>query len=239
MALTVTNVSPTTSTVDASSYALVSFTPVVGDLIIFMIMTAGSVDSGATLTTPQNGLTFSQIATPWAAKQGGATGKDSLMCFVADQLVPASPVAMTCTLTLPTDGGQGIVPMVARLAGALQAGTAAIKQVAKASDGINGTPASVTFASAPLTTNAVLFAAAYTATAPLAPSGFTVRRSTAIATPTAGGMYASANSGITSTTVASATTASGAWAAVGIEVDASAGGGGGGPTPFEGWGIPI
>lgn len=237
MALTVTNVSPATSTVDASSYALVSFTPVAGDLIVVMIMAAGTVDPAPTLASDANGITFSRL-TPMPAKQGNSTGKDSIFCFVADQLVPASPVAMVCTLTLPTDGAQGIVPMVARLAGALQAGTAAIRQAAGSSDGVNGTTPSITFASAPLTTNAVLFVNAYTTTAPLNPTGFTTRRNTAIATPTAGGGYHSANSGITSTTIASPTSAAGAWAATGIEIDASAGGGGG-PAPFEGWGVPL
>lgn len=229
MTIVVTNVSPASSTVDASSYALTSFLPVVGDFLVVMIMAAGTVDAATTLTTPQNGITFSRVSLQ-PAKQGNSTGKDTCFAFVANQLVPASPVSMTCTFTLPSDGAQGILPMVARLAGMTQSGTAAIRQSAAAADGINGVQPAINFASAPLTTNAVIFLDAYTTTAPLAPSGFTTRRNTAIATPTAGGGYHTANSGITATNIISPTSAAGAWAALGLEIDASAGGGGGGFT---------
>ena len=85
---TVTHRNTTASSSNTTSYTTTSFTPVAGRLLVFVAIIGASVeDLGQyTASASANGITFTRIG---AWERGGI---DTMVLFVADQMVPASPV---------------------------------------------------------------------------------------------------------------------------------------------------
>lgn len=208
----------TADTNNVASYASASFTPVVGDLLIVTAGSSGTVTATATMTASANGITFTQVL-----RSTKNTSLDSLYVFVANQLVPASPAAMTVTLGLGADAGTGCITSVARVSGMSKTGTTAIRQSAKVDNVLGGTAPATTFGLSCLTGNPTTFSIATgVATGATTPVGWTEQVDTTYATPTNGGGYHSRDSGFTGTTITLGSTGNGACTAIALELDSSA-----------------
>jgi len=207
------------STTNAASYVGPSFTPTVGDLLV-VVVSAPATLSTPTLTASANGLTFTlahQIL------RGGST--DRFAIFVADQLVPGSPAAMTLTANFGADAASGchIIPL--RVTGMTNTGTAAILQTA-GTDNNHATGATVpseSFAAAPQSGNPVIAVVANNSNPAgvTQPSGWTEVADVGFTTPNTGVEIAKLDSaGSQTVTWGSNSTAGGV---ILIELDASAG----------------
>lgn len=207
---------PTADTNNVTAYASPSFTPAAGDLLVVLIVASGTQTNG-TVTASANGITFTFVN-----KSIQNTSTNECLVFVADQLVPASPAAMTVTFNCPADAGTGAVVMCARVSGMSLAGTAAIRQSTKQDNQTGGTTPAPVFPASALTGNPTLVVlGAISTTGTTQPAGWTEQVDTTYATPTIGAGYVSRDSGFTGTTITWGSTAT-AFGDVAIELDASA-----------------
>lgn len=197
-----------------------SFTPTADDLLVIFAAASGTVAAAPTVTASANGLTF----TPLSTVARSASGADSLYVFVADQLVPSSPVAMTVSFTAVGDAATGAIVGGARVTGMTKVGTAAIKQAAKTDNGASGTAPTATFGAAVDTANpTILFVINSTGAASMTtPASWTERVDVGYSSPTTGGGYFTRDSGFTGTTITLGATLASIWGAIAIELDASA-----------------
>jgi len=212
----VVHLNATASTLNQATYATTSFTPTVGDLLVFMSAVGATVDAGAA-TASNNGITFGTEITH--AVRGGI---DTQYAYVAGQLVPSSPTAMTCTMDVTGDNGTGAIDFVAAITGMSKVNSAAVRQ-SGTNNGAAGTTPSVTMGSAILTTNPVI-AFMQNVSNPAGvtpPANFTELSDTGYPTPDKGAEYAHRNSGETGTTITWGGTSATAWSAIVIEFDAS------------------
>jgi hypothetical protein len=204
-----------------------SFTPVAGDLLVCIVQVSDSVTETTVPTASANGITFTHVRS-----QAFRTSLDRLNVYVANQLVPASPVAMTVTYS-PGDAGTGTNIWVKRVTGMTNTGSAAIKQSAGASNQTGtGTPA-VTLPAAALTSNpliGVLALAVPTGNPYCTPPTSWTRPAgnpgqLSYSTPTTAAEYYFRDSGHTSATVTwgSAIVGNSGWASLVVEFDAGGG----------------
>lgn len=212
----------TVSTANVTSYATASFTPTVGELLVAVVHANGTVAAAPTMTASANSLTFSRITT--TANKNGAI--DTTYMFVANQLVPASPVAMTVTFVCTADAATGTIIGVAGISGMTLTGLTSVKQSAAVSGVAGGVAPVVTMSAAVNTNNPTIFAAFGTAANGFtAPTGWTEQVDAVQATPVSSGGYASRDSGFTGTTVTQGNSNNGASCAMVVEFDASSGAG--------------
>jgi hypothetical protein len=208
----------TGSTTDGTSFVSGSFTPTVGQLLVVYVAAMGSVAAAPTLTASANGITFSLCPTT-AIKNVSA---DTVYCFVANQLTPASPAAMTVTFACTADAATACVIIGGEASGMSRLGLAAIKQAKDVDNVLAGTAPATVFATAALTTSIILFGQSSTVgtarTAPTTPV-MTKNGETFTATPTGGAFVGSANSGFTGTTITSGNASNGACCALSVELD--------------------
>jgi hypothetical protein len=210
----------TMSTSNAATYASASFTPVAGDLLVVFAGVSATTTAG-TMTASANGITFTRVTNAVRL-----TSADRLYCFVANQLVPASPAAMTVTMNVTGDNGTGAGIMVARISGMTRAGLAAIRQSAVVSNVAAGVAPSTVFTNSCLTDNPTLMgvfhgtaAPAYTPT-----TNWTEQVDASYTVPTAGCAYQSRDSGFTGTTITAGTTTIGQNCAISVELETYASG---------------
>jgi hypothetical protein len=205
----------TGSTSNLSSYVSGSFTPAAGDLLVVATLSSGVTGQVASLTASANGITFTQVDV------GTRASLDDMQLWVADQLVPASPSAMTLTYN-PGAAATGAFIAAARVAGVTRTSVAAIRQHVVTVG--SGTAISASFGAATLTTNPVLsfYEGTNNPAAVTQPGGWTEQDDTGFGSPTRGWEWATIDSGYTSATV-SATGPTGTWVYGLIEVDTSAG----------------
>lgn len=204
---------------NVTSYVSPSFTPVAGELLVIYALASASVAASPTLTASANGLTFSLLPDR-AVYQ---TSADTLYAFVADQLVPGSPSAMTVTFTT-SDAATGCILFGASVSGMTNTGTLAVRQAAKVDNVVGGTAPTTTFPVAALTGNPTLFAQGTSvATGSTQPTGWTERADGTYSTPTRGGGYSSRDSGFTGTSITLGSSTNGLCCALALELDASAG----------------
>lgn len=200
-----------------------TFTPTAGRLLVVGVVTSNSgAPTGGSMTASANGITFSGCGATALA----ATSTTTIDWYIANQLTPASPAAMTVTWT-PTDAGTGTVIFVCEVAGMTRAGAGAVRQTGKADNqAAASTPAPV-FGVAVLTGNPTLGLVG-NASSPAGltpPTGWTEPATTGdlgYATPTTGGEYVHRDSGFTGTTVTWGSTSATAFGALVIELDTSA-----------------
>jgi hypothetical protein len=201
-----------------SLYPSNAFTPTAGDLLVVLATVSGSTIDG-TCTASANGITFSF---PTGGRAIHNSSANSTMLYVANQLVPASPASMTCTVNVTGDAGTGAVVHVASVAGMTNVGLAAVRQVTKQDNGTGGTTPAPVFGSACLTGNPTLVVLGQVSvTATTAPTGWTKLGEASYSTPTIGSAWVGRDSGFTGTTITWGTTST-AFGDVAIELDASA-----------------
>jgi hypothetical protein len=204
-----------------------SFTPVAGDLLVCIVVCSDSVTETTVPTASANGITFTHVRS-----QAMRTSLDRLNVYVANQLVPASPVAMTVTYT-PGDAGTGTCIWVKRITGMTNTGSAAIRGSAGSSNQTGtGTPA-VTLPAAALTGNpliGVIGVAVPTANPYCTPPTSWTRPAgnpgqLSYTTPTTSAEYYFRDSGHTSATITwgSAIVGNSGWNVLAVEFDASGG----------------
>lgn len=204
---------------DLSTYPSGSFTPTAGDLLVVAFSGSGAtgVSGSAAVTASANGITFTRIRTATRASV------DDAHLFVADQLVPASPVAMTVSM-LPGAAATGCIGWVHGLTGVTRVGAAAVRGSAGAANAAAVAPTS-SLPAAALTANLV---ATYTwnATNPAGmtpPTSFTEPvADVGFATPVRGGSYAVRASGHTAAAVTWGSTSATASVNIAAEFDVSA-----------------
>ena len=107
---TVTQRATIASTANASTYASGSFTPVAGERLVLLVAGSATVAAGSA-TASANGITFTRHATALRASI------DTSYVFVANQDVPASPVAMTVTFDCTGDAATGALGVVFGVSG--------------------------------------------------------------------------------------------------------------------------
>lgn len=204
------------------TYTTGSFTPTAGDLLVVLAAVTATVDGTATLTESAGGGSYTQITwSPSTDNQWGGTG-NRMYVFVRTALIPASPAARTFTLTLPADAGTGAQVTVVRVTGMTNTGSSAVRQL-KGAKG-SGTTPSLTFGSAPLTTNPIVgnLINGANPTGITIPGSFTsLGNANGFATPTTGFESIKVDSGFTSTAVTWGTSSATAWGALALELDAS------------------
>lgn len=216
---TVTHANSAATTNNGTSYVSGSFTPVVGDLLVVFVSAAAEALAAPTLTASANGITFSR--SPRIAVK--ASSADRLYTFVANELVPSSPSAMTVTFDCTGDTANGAGIAVARVDGMARTGLSAIRQSAFVSNIADTVALTTTFATEPHTNNPVMQAVFVSNTAgTTAPTGLTEQADWSFSVPNAGGGYSSVNSGFTSKTITLGTTSHSGACAVAIELDTSA-----------------
>lgn len=192
MAVTITPVTATISSADAESYVSDAFTPAAGDLLV-VIVQGRSTAAAATLTSSVGGDTFTR-----AYSRSISIG--TTYVFIADQL--ASNVSQTLTFDCTGDAAVACVIKIFRITDITRLGSAALRQSAGSSLSA-GTDPTVTFSSAPLTTNPIILAVDMgDGTAGLAaPAGFSTANEDVTTSPqgTLGTCYVTG--GVTSTTI--------------------------------------
>lgn len=209
----------TTADTGATPNASGAFTPAQDDLLVVIVQAAASVSGAAEVPTASaNGITFVK-----ALQMTYASGANSLDIYIAEQLVPASPVSMTVSWA-PADAATGTVIDVVSVSGMSRTGTSAIRQTGSGFGGATTTP-SVGFGAACLTGNPVILAVA-NGTNPVGTSTPTnwisINSTVAYSTPTTGYQGCRRDSGFTGSSVSWNSTSASIWGAVGIELDASA-----------------
>ena len=208
----------TSSTVDGTVYPSASFTPVAGDWLVVGVDAAATAAAAPTLVASGNGITFTRL--PLVATKN--TSLDRVYVFVANQLVGASPVAMTVTFNCPTDAATATVISVARVTNMNKVGTAGVRQSAKVDNVLSGTAPSVVLPGPCLTTNPTLFFNyVQVGTGTLPPSNWTEQVDANTSSPAGSGGYSSRNAGFTGSTITMASANNGAGCAIALELDAS------------------
>ena len=192
-----------------------SITPAVGDLLVVLFHESAQTTVG-TIADDQGG-TYTVILSALRAASA-----DYLAVAVRDQLV-SSAVAHAVTMTAGgTDTGGGLEVM--RFSGMSRAGASAARQSAKQDNqAAGGTPAPV-FSLAPLTTNPIIAFVVNGATAApteTEPAGFVERQDLQYISPNRGFESATADSGITSTTITWGAASGTAFGDIVVELDAS------------------
>lgn len=212
----------TASTANTNTYASASFTPVAGDLLV--VFSDVSSSSGPSCIASANGITFTRVTTglinAGTADWLSATSVNLGWVWVANQLVGASPVAMTVTVAVSGGNGTGADIAVARVSGITKTGLGAIRQAAHTDNTGTGTTPNVVFGAACLTENPVLVGVS-NATNPATmtpPTNFTERGDVGFATPTHGFEWATRDSGHTSATVTWGGASGSQWGAAGVEI---------------------
>lgn len=147
---TVTQRSGVSSATDNAAVVSASFTPTAGDLLVVFAMHTGKTTIPA-VTASANGITFSSISGISPTLKNASA--DSQSVWIADQLVPASPVAMTCTTT-PTTSTAGFI-FVFSVTGMVRTGTSAVRSRGNGPNGAAITP-NITLTQATLTGNPLL-----------------------------------------------------------------------------------
>lgn len=214
---------PTNSTSNAATYTSTSFTPTAGDTLVFIGVFSETTTTAPTMTDSL-GESWTLIGT--ATYNGSA---NRLYCFIKDNIIGASPVAMTTTIDLGADAATGGRWAVNALRGhGGRTGSAAAKQFAKVDNQSSGGTPAVTFGSALDTNNATIgMVGNLSSPAGLTPpTGWSEFGDSGYATPTTGGEFVQRNSGSTATTVTWGSTSATAFAACMVELDVSAPGGG-------------
>lgn len=229
-------------TTNLTTYSSSSFTPTAGDLLVVCIRVTGTVGSNPVLAASANGLTtngdWSRLVNQFT---NASTHKDII--FVANKLIPASPSAMTVTVTLTSgDTASGCIMGVIAITGMTRVGTDAVRnfsttpQIAAPDNNIptGGVPGTVTLPAAPLTTNPlIMFHGSITSGGMTPPTSWTELLDQTFATPTTGAEIAGRASGQTSATVTTGSNSTVGAMAV-IEFDASVP-----STTVEQWGIAL
>lgn len=208
-----THLVATGSTTDTTSYVSDSFTPTAGSVVAGYVLVTASVAASPTLTASANGLTFALIAS--AVKN---TSADRLYLFIANQVTPASPSAMTLTFST-SDSATACVIAAGEAIGLAAAGSSAVVQSAIVSDVASGDAAATVFGQSTVAANIKLFGMASTVgTARTAPAGFTKVGETFTSTPTGGAFYSYRVGAGTSATLTSGSSTNGACCAVAVEL---------------------
>jgi hypothetical protein len=194
------------TTNNQTTYASSSFTPTAGDLLVVLIRVTGVSGSAPRLAASANGITFGAtgVGEPLINQFSNASAHKNIV-FVANQLVGASPSAMTLTLTLTAgDTGSGAVVSVIAVTGMSRAGVAAVLQF-KADDNsqtAGGTPAVVVLPAAPQSANPLLGWTGIISTGGMTPpTGWTELLDLSYSTPTTGFEVAGLASGGSSATI--------------------------------------
>lgn len=218
MATVANKVTPIGTTTQATTYTTGAFTPSASELLVVYVQLSNNTTQPTSVTGSANSITFTY--TGRSQLMGG--GADAGWLYIANQLTPASPVSMTVTANVATNGG-GIV-FVAGVTGMTAVGTAAIRQTAGQSNvAASGTP-TATFGAACLTTNPVLAFFGTEATSGTTnitqPTGWTEGGDVGYITPINGGEYAWINSGFTNTVVTWGSTSS-IYMTMAMELDAT------------------
>jgi hypothetical protein len=195
-----------------------SFTPTAGDLLVVMASGSATANEG-TATASANGITFTRVESNiWG-------GNDWMSIFVADQLVPSSPSAMTITVSYGADPVGGAHVHYYRVSGmpSGNVGSAAVRQTA--ADFANTVVApTVTLASACLTGNPVLSLMVNSSNpsgVTNGPSGWTTTADAGHGSPSMGARSAYVSSGFTGSTVTWGSNSATAWGCMAIELDAA------------------
>lgn len=211
--------SQSTNTNNQSSYTSTSATPTGNALLLVFAMITASDDPAPACTGSANGMTFTLVASQAKPTNVG----DKVYCFVSDQLTPASPVAMTATVSLPSDPATGGVVSIEQVTGMTLTGLSAIRQF-DVSNGGAGTTPDVVFPSAVDTNNPTVIGHIDTSgTGTTPPTGWTEAYDVTFINPTTGASVVYRDSGFSGTTVTWGSTST-QHAQVGVELDASAGG---------------
>lgn len=207
------------STTNASSYTSSSFTPPASELLVVAFSPGSLVGTSPTVTASANSITFTEVTGAFVIR----SSVDDARLFVANQLLPGSPAAMTITAS-PGGSASGLIGFVASVSSLTRVGLAAVRGAAGGNNASTFTPA-VTMAQAALTGNPVLaFVWNATNTSGITiPTNFTSGvADQGYATPTRGGRYAFRNSGHTSATVTWGSTSATASANIAVELDTTA-----------------
>jgi len=195
----------TTSTANVATYPSGTFTPLEGELLVVAAMVAGTATpTNPSCTASANGITFSRVT---AADAAFGSNAHLLFLFVANQLVPASPSAMTVTVDVTGDAGTGAVVNVLGLTDINGTGTAAVVQTGKQQNIAGPATPTVTFGATTDPNNFILGLVGVEAVNPAGvtpPANFVedTGADTGFATPSTGSEYAYRLSGHASTTVA-------------------------------------
>lgn len=213
---TVTAVTGVFNTTNNGAVASGSFTPTAGDLLVVLTGHTGLAANPA-LSASANGITFTAVTN--ALKN---TSADICTLWVANQLVPASPAAMTITTTPGSSSGGGLFPF--RVSGVPRAGTPAVKKTAvQANQAAAGTPTpnfgSATAAGNPLL--AMLFNAGTAGSVGTPPTGWSEAGDLGYTVPAAGAEACFLAAGSTSSSYAFGATSATAFCVVAAEIDAS------------------
>lgn len=217
-----TAVGDTTGTPDSATYPAAPFTPTVGDLIVSICLASGSlISAGGAFTLVDNRAGGSSYARVGSVVKGVAQA-DQMAAFVRNNLTTVNNTH-TCTLSTAGDNSTGALVAVWTVAGMSKVGAAAVRQV-KTNTGVGGTAPTVTFDSAVLTGNVVLYMVA-SATNPanvgVVTAGFPAEDfDTGYITPTTGCEGGHRDSGFTGSTLTWSSSAS-AWGVIAIELDTS------------------
>lgn len=220
------------STNNATSYVVPTFVPVAGELMIVTVQATDTVANNAAVTVSANGLTFTRA--PVAVRKNGSV--DTQWFFVANQLVPASPVTMTLTASMTADAGTGAVISAMGVAGMTRVGLSAIRQIAIDENEAGGVAPVTTFTVRPLTTSTIVHAMHHTTASgsKTPPTGFTKIVDLSYSTPVGAGLVSYIPSGFTSFGITAGNTGNGPCSALSVELDTTAP-----DTPYSGWGIAI
>lgn len=206
-----------------------SFTPVAGELLVIVARITGSLLPAAagTASASANGITFARAANGLDQADAGV-----MYLFVANQLVPASPVAMTVSIDVTGDTGTGVGIRVYGIGDMSRTGLDAIRnnsgaentgQVSTFGDIAANTP-SDSFPAATLTGNPILAMLCnnQNPAGVSPPTNFTEDLDSGHAGPTSGYEFCTRSSGHVSATVTWGSLSAGNWAVLIVELDASA-----------------
>lgn len=203
-----------------------SFTPTAGDLIV--VLGYGKATTTVPPAVTVTGGPVNGVSTFYEQGFQGDAGGSSLFIAVAEQLVGASPVAMTLTIDFGADSGTGCGYAILAISGMTKTGATAAVQLAGADNNLtSGATPQVVFAAPPASTNVVVGIVGNN-TNPAGctqPTGFTEQVDTGFNTPTTGIEVVSIDSGCPQTVTWGGTNAS-RGAVMAVELDTSGSGGG-------------
>lgn len=193
---TVTHQIVTGSTANATSYTSGAFTPPGNSLLVVIVHASGSVAAAPTCAASANGITFTRVGTLIQTLSSNHSA-----VFIADQLLPASPVSMTVTFACTSDAATGAFIAVAGVGGMTKVGAAAVKQTGFAANIASSKAWTANFAAAPDTNNPIIgFIGHAGGAAVTPPTGFTEQAEpTDQSAPALGFEYCSASSDQTAT----------------------------------------
>lgn len=218
----ITHLAVIATTNNQTSYPSPSFTPAAGELLQVAFSPGALVaTTGFSVTASANGITFVEDTRARAQR----ANVDDARFFVAEQLTPGTPVAMTITVTPGNGAASGMLAFISSASAMSRVGLSAVRGAAGGNQAAAVAPSAVLPAAA-LSANPVL-TYAWNATNPsglIQPSFFTagVADTSGYATPTRGGRYAFRNTGQTSATVTWGSTSATASVNLAVELDTSA-----------------